>query len=188
MRHAIMVLGTGNNAKILQKVIEHFDDPQIDFFIHWDAKYKIPRLIAQKSQVIFIPRIKVYWGTSTQVYAEQRLLENVWKSKKNYDYLHLISSTDIPLMTKSYFKSFFSKKLYLGYSPKTKYDYQRLSFYYPIDHLNIRNHNNFIRFIKIFNLIFHVDRLKGRNIVPMKGPNWFSIHSSFLPIFTNNLM
>lgn len=109
-----MVLGSGNDARVLQKLIKHFDDSEIDFFIHWDLKYNLPKLIARKSRIIFIPRIKVYWGTSSQIWAEKRLLENIWKSKKNYDYVHFISSTDIPLMTTEYFKSFFNKNLYLG--------------------------------------------------------------------------
>lgn len=33
MRHAIMVLGHGNGG-ILQKTIKHFDDKDIDFYIH----------------------------------------------------------------------------------------------------------------------------------------------------------
>ena len=37
MRHAIMVIGTGDNASILQKAINYLDDRDIDFFIHWDA-------------------------------------------------------------------------------------------------------------------------------------------------------
>lgn len=180
-----MVLGSGNDARVLQKLIKHFDDSEIDFFIHWDLKYNLPKLIARKSRIIFIPRIKVYWGTSSQIWAEKRLLENIWKSKKNYDYVHFISSTDIPLMTTEYFKSFFNKNLYLGYSPQNKKDRQRLSFYYPIDHLNIRNHGFFIRTIEVINEVLHIDRLKDRGITPMKGPNWFSIRSTFLPKIIN---
>lgn len=180
-----MVLGSGNNADVLQKVIKYLDDPDIDFFIHWDLKYRLPKLTARDSHIIFIPRMKVYWGTSTQVYAERELLKYVYNSRSIYDYVHLISSSDIPLMTKEYFKNFFSKEIYLGYSPKNKKYDQRLSFYYPIDHFNIRKHKNFIRFVKAINIIFHVNRLKGRNITPMKGPNWFSIRSTFLPTILN---
>lgn len=180
-----MVLGSGNNAEVLQKVITHLDDSDIDFFIHWDLKYKAPKLKAHNSHIIFIPRMKVYWGTSTQVYAEQKLLKSVWKSKKTYDYVHLISSSDIPLMTKEYFKTFFSKELYLGYSPESEKNNQRLSFYYPIDHLNIRKYHGLIRLIKLLNIVFRVNRLKGRDISPMKGPNWFSIRSTFVPIILN---
>lgn len=175
-----MVLGSGNNGQVLQKLIKHFDDTEIDFFIHWDLKYSLPKFVAKNSHITLIPRTKVYWGTSTQVIAEQKLLQSVYNSKKNYDYVHLISSTDIPLMTKQYFKTFFNKPLYLGYSPENKKDYQRLSFYYPIDHLNVKGHINLIRLIKAFNYLFHINRLKKKDIIPMKGPNWFSMSSSFL--------
>lgn len=177
-----MVLGSGNDAEILQKLINHFDDSEIDFFIHWDQKYRLPNLKSQKSQIKFVPRIKVYWGTSTLVYAEKRLLECVYNSHKEYNYVHLISSTDIPLMTRQYFKKFFNKELYLGFVPVNKKDIQRLSFYYPIDHLNIRNSGFFIGIIKVLNIIFHINRLKDKNIVPMKGSQWFSIQGKFLPI------
>lgn len=73
VRHAIMVWGSGNNSSVLQKTINFLDDSEIDFFIHWDLKYKLPELTAHKSNIFFIPRMKVYWGTSTQVFAEQRL-------------------------------------------------------------------------------------------------------------------
>lgn len=32
MKHAIAVLGSGNDASVLQALIKHFDDPEIDFF------------------------------------------------------------------------------------------------------------------------------------------------------------
>lgn len=185
MKHAILVLGFGSDAKVLQKVINHFDDPNIDFFIHWDLKYKIPKLVSQSSHIIFVPRTKIYWGTSSLVFAEQRLLKCAWNNARNYDYVHLISSNDIPLMTKQYFKNFFNKDLYLGFAPRNKKDDQRLSFYYPIDHLNIRGHGYLIQFIKAINLIFHINRLKGRNITPAKGVQWFSIRSKFLPSILN---
>lgn len=177
-----MVLGSGDDSRVLQKTIDHFDDPDIDFFIHWDRKFNLPKLVAQRSRIIFVPRIKVYWGTSTQVFAEQQLMKSVWDYKQDYDYVHLISSNDIPLMTKEYFKTFFNKELYLGFSPRNKEIYQRLAFYYPIDHFNIRSHKMILRFIKLINLTLHIDRLKDRNIIPEKGPNWFSIKNSFLPL------
>lgn len=177
-----MVLGHGNDARVLQRVINYFDDPEIDFYIHWDLKYNLPKLKSYQSHITFTPRIKVHWGTSTQVYAEQQLLKSVWNSKIKYEYIHLISSMDIPLMTKQYFKGYFKKDLYLGFSPINENDNQRLSFYYPIDQLNIREHKRFIQFIKALNIVLHINRLKKRDIVPMKGPNWFSIRSTFLPI------
>ncbi|MGL4267968.1 MAG: hypothetical protein ACRCR7_12700 [Weissella cibaria] len=44
MKHAIMVEGHGDTADILQSTIDWLDDSEIDFFIHWDKKYKKPKL------------------------------------------------------------------------------------------------------------------------------------------------
>lgn len=62
MRHAILVIGTGTDASILQKTINHLDDENIDFFVHWDAKYKKPLLRSNNSKIIFIKQQKVNWG------------------------------------------------------------------------------------------------------------------------------
>ena len=40
MRHAVMVLGYGEDYSVLQSTINLLDDPDISFFIHWDKKYK----------------------------------------------------------------------------------------------------------------------------------------------------
>ena len=44
MKHAILVIGYGNSAEILQKSIDILDSYNIDFFIHWDARYNLPQL------------------------------------------------------------------------------------------------------------------------------------------------
>lgn len=183
MKHAIMILGSGTNFDVVQKTITHFDDSDIDFFIHWDLKYELPKFMAKKSQIYFVkPRIKVYWGTSTGIFAEQKLLKRVFLCKRKYDYIHLISSSDIPLMTKDYFKNYFKKNLYLGYMPNSEKYTRRLSFYYPIDHFSVRNKWRLIRLIEKLNILFHINRLKGFNVTLEKGPNWFSMRSSFLPL------
>lgn len=186
MKHAIMVIGHGYHANVLQKLIAHFDDVNIDFFIHWDKKFPIPQLTSKYSKIIFIPRISVNWGNYTQIYAEKRLLEYVRKYKECYNWVHLISATDIPLMTKNYFLHFFNKDhLYLGYVNNSFKERYRLSFWFPIDHIKVRNRHLFIQFIKIINMILHIDRLRGKNIAFEKGCNWFSIPYYYIDTILN---
>lgn len=180
MKHAIMVMGSGYQSGVLQELINHFDDHEIDFFIHWDRKFPLPSLNSKYSKIIFIPRIKVYWGTCTQIYAEKELLKNVRAYKRKYDYVHLISSSDIPLMTKEYFKRFFKKSLYLGYVSNAEQDQWRLAYYYPINKLNLRQHRYIIGAIKSINKLLSVNRLKGKNVRIEKGFNWFSISSNYI--------
>ena len=108
MKHAIMVIGFGNDASVLQKTISILDDKDIDFFIHWDIRYKEPILNSKKSKIIFIKnRVKAKWGSYMLIKATLNLMKDVTKHKKKYDYVHLISCNDLPLMTASYFKNYF---------------------------------------------------------------------------------
>ncbi|RZM15631.1 glycosyltransferase [Lactobacillus delbrueckii] len=54
IKQAIMVLGYGDNANVLQETIQILDNENIDFFIHWDKKFKKPRLKSSKSKVQFV--------------------------------------------------------------------------------------------------------------------------------------
>lgn len=70
MKHAVCVIGYGNQANILQKTINVLDDKDIDFFIHWDARYKIPSLQSNLSTIYFVKnRIAVKWGGQSQIAA-----------------------------------------------------------------------------------------------------------------------
>ena len=54
MRHAILVEGHGNNAEVLQETIRILDDAEIDFWLHWDKRFKKPTLTSYKSKLHFI--------------------------------------------------------------------------------------------------------------------------------------
>ena len=181
-KHAIMVIGHGTDASILQATINHFDGEMFDFFIHWDKKYALPKLNASKSKIIYAEdRIPVYWGTSSQVCVEKKLMSLVYKTG-SYAYVHLISSVDIPLMTKDYFLNYFMDDFYLGFTEKSAEDYRRVSYYYPIDKMNIRSKigRQYIRMIRMINAICGIDRLKNKKINIQKGSNWFSMKGKYL--------
>lgn len=184
MKHAIMVMGYGNPS-VLQETINILDDPCIDFVIHWDKKYDLPNLKSRKSTIIFLDnRVKVNWGSDSQIIAEKRLFDYVVNSDK-YDYVHLISSSDIPLMTPSYFKKFFKKdSYYLGFIDyMDKNIYSRFSEYYPIRHIRVKYRESIIVLMHYINKFFKVDRLKGQHVE--KGCNWFSMDIKYLKEVVN---
>ncbi|MCR5524426.1 MAG: beta-1,6-N-acetylglucosaminyltransferase [Lactobacillus sp.] len=190
MRHAIMVIGTGNDASILQKTINHLDDENIDFFVHWDAKYKKPLLRSNISKIIFIERQKVNWGGDSQVFTEYRLLKAVFENQKEYDYVHLISSSDMPLMKKAYFKNYFSKDLYLGFLPDSLVDNRiedRLKYYWLADYINARSKFGKLvtEIFKSLNKLLRVNRLRDKKVKIGKGPNWFSMKYKLVPKVIN---
>lgn len=190
MKHAILVMGYGNDAAVLQATINHLDDPQIDFYIHWDQRYPLSQLKSSYSKIIFIKeRQAVYWGTYSQIKAEYCLIKNVANSDLNYDYLHLISSHDIPLMQKEYFKNYFTAPLYLGFVPSSEVDLTRISYYYPLIFKNFRSFSGraYLKGVRFINRLFGINRLNKlpNDIKIEKGTNWFSVNAKLIPTILN---
>lgn len=186
MKHAILVIGYGNSAEILQKSIDILDSYNIDFFIHWDARYNLPQLSSVKSHIFFLKnRVSVKWGSWRQIEAELLLLKAMKRSSQKYDYIHLISSNDIPLMDVNYFEHYFKKDVYLGFDTYiTEEIKHRISYFYP-NNVDFRKHVNIQRFYRYLNILFHINRLKNKNIKVEKGPNWFSIKGKFIDEILN---
>lgn len=183
MRHAILVIGYGNNANILQQTINILDDKDIDFYIHWDKRYSVPALSAKYSKIFFIKkRIKVKWGSSSLIKVTIELLKKVYK--KDYSYVHLISSNDIPLMTKDYFKSFFTQEAYIGYvnlnnSEQVKIN-KRIEYWYP-GNVDFRKHDAIFKLFTLLNKFLHINRLENISDINInKGTEWFSIKTQYI--------
>lgn len=181
MKHAIMIMGFGNPS-VAQATISHLDSDSIDFFIHWDQKYMVPNFKSKHSKIIYTSnRINVKWGQYSEILAEEELLKTVQKSSEKYSYVHLISSSDIPLFTIDYFKDFFDKDAYIGYQhPDLPRLDTRLKFYYLISRINVRNKLWLVKVIKIVNYLLFVDRLRGRSIQIKWGPQWFSLNAKYI--------
>lgn len=115
------------------------------------------------------------------------MLKTVLDYQEDYEYVHLISSVDMPLMTKEYFKGYFSKDLYLGFLPNdlVKVDKirNRLRYFWPTDYLNARNRYGklLMKLSETLNGLLRIDRIKNKPISIGKGSNWFSIKYNFIP-------
>lgn len=188
VRHAVMVIGHGDGS-VLQETINILDDSEIDFFIHWDKKSQLPEINAENSTITFIERQQVYWGTDSLIQVEISLLNSVQKSNQTYDYVHLISSTDIPLMSKEYFKKYFVDDTYIGFVDEIDESIiNRVRYFYPIRHVNIRNKYTFYlitNLFKVLNRIGNIDRLRDSTISLQRGTQWFSIKSTFITEILN---
>lgn len=179
MKHAILVMGFGKNASILQQTINILDDNNIDYYIHWDKRYPVPSLKSKYSNIYYLKdRIAVKWGSESQIMAELNLLKEV-KKESIYDYVHLISSNDLPLMTKDYFVNFFTKEVYIGFvEPIDNNIIERIKYFYP--NVDFRNKFWLARIIKLCSRLFKVNRLKKANLNLKKGSNWFSIKYKYV--------
>lgn len=93
--------------------ISLLDDPQVDFFIHIDAKSPLQefqhlRWLPQYSKVVFVPRVRVNWGGYSVIEAELQLFKAAVSG--GYDYFHLISESDLLVVSKKSFLSRFLEK------------------------------------------------------------------------------
>ena len=85
--------------------------------IFWMIKILTFLFIGTQNIKFFVKkRLSVKWGGQSLIIATLRvLLDLVRNNNKEYDYVHLISANDIPLMTKNYFKNFFVSETYIGF-------------------------------------------------------------------------
>lgn len=180
-----MVIGHGEDASIIQETINVLDDEDIDFFIHWDKRYTSPVLFSKYSNIHLIDRRKVFWGTDSQILVELHLMEIVNNSDVNYDYVHLISGVDMPLMTREYFKDYFTEEAYIGFVKDIEPEsLLRIKYYYPFRNLNIRNPYVFrilTFFFRNINKLFRIDRTQNSRLTYERGSNWLSIRATLLP-------
>lgn len=200
MRHAILIT-THDNVEISKNLLSLYDDKNIDFYFLIDKKSKsyneeVLKDICKKSNVYFVPKINIYWGSFSQIQAEYILLENA--VKKSYDYYHLISGCDIPLYTKNEFFDFFEQnkgKEFVEYSPKEIAEknkvQDRVKYYYAFmesvreKSAIKRKPKTFLRefFLKLQKLL-KIDRTKGKEF--QYGSNWFDITDDFAKYVLKN--
>lgn len=200
MRHAILIT-THDNVEISKSLLSLYDDKNIDFYFLIDKKAKsyneeVLKDICKESNVYFVPKINIYWGSFSQIQAEYILLENA--VKKSYDYYHLISGCDIPLYTKNEFFDFFEQnkgKEFVEYSPKEIAEknkvQDRVKYYYAFmesvreKSAIKRKPKTFLRefFLKLQKLL-KIDRTKGKEF--QYGSNWFDITDDFAKYVLKN--
>lgn len=200
MRHAILIT-THDNVEISKNLLSLYDDKNIDFYFLIDKKAKsyneeVLKDICKKSNVYFVPKINIYWGSFSQIQAEYILLENA--VKKSYDYYHLISGCDIPSYTKNEFFDFFEQnkgKEFVEYSPKEIAEknkvQDRVKYYYAFmesvreKSAIKRKPKTFLRefFLKLQKLL-KIDRTKGKEF--QYGSNWFDITDDFAKYVLKN--
>ena len=174
---------------ILEKTLEILDNEKIDFFIHVDSKVKDfdfekIKNIPKKSNVYFIDRMNVIWGSYSQIEVELNLIKEALK-KDNYLYLHLISGIDLPIKNNNEIIKYFEDNYpteyveYLLYDDIDKNYLDRVKYFHFIgnkfrdDNKERIEHNKYIKLQKEL----EIDRTKNKNIQFRKGANWFSITS-----------
>ena len=189
-KHAYLIMAH-NNWYCLEKLLMLLDDERNDIFLHIDAKVKNfdfswVQSICNKATLRFpAKRIKVTWGTQSQVLTEMLLFETA-HSYGSYHYYHLLSGADLPLKTQDEIHAFFEDKMECFitiHENLTTYDYQRISRYHGF----FGNSTTWQRWLNSYFGYLQdklgIDRL--RNICHMsikRGWNWVSLPQNAVEI------
>lgn len=187
MKHAYLILAH-NNFYTLKVLLKLLDNENNDIYIHIDKKTKnVPKeeilSVVQKSNLHWVTPIKTYWGHSSLVNAELKLIKTAILNVE-YEYLHLISGVDLPLKKQSEIHKFFEDnkgKEFVGFSNlKNNYE-DRVKYYYWLQKYE-KNSKIIAKLQEIltkFQKILKVNRLKNSNINIQKGCQWVSITGDF---------
>ncbi len=194
MRHAYLIMAYGEYEQ-LNLLVRTLDYPNNDIYIHIDKKSPSPDIDmitkgVKYSNVQVYQEYKVYWGDVSQTLCEVFLLEKALE--KSYDYYHLLSGADLPLMCQSDIQKFFQenkgKEFVKYWGPEyPSFCIKWLKVYHPLQKmLRISKHKFANRFFqKVENLLvliqnlFGVNRLKNNSMTLQKGATWFSITQTF---------
>ncbi len=190
MKHAYLIMAH-NNFYVLETLLKLLDDERNDIYIHIDKKVKnfdfdkYKKLI-KKSNITFINRINVKWGSSKQIECELALLKEAIKTK--HKYYHLLSGVDLPLKSQDEIHNFFKNtnkefikfrnhKCFKNKGQFSNYKIGKVDYYHLFikGNINDRNNTNKLRnFILKIQEKLKIHRVKDKDYF-REGDNWFSI-------------
>lgn len=177
------------NLNQLKKLLKLLDSTDSDIYIHIDRKSSIDvaDLKTQYSKLYVFKEYSVYWGEYSQISVELLLLKAAVK-KGNYNYIHLISGMDLPLMSIKKMNEFLERggdRNYVHFVPEHKRDiaYDWIKYYYYFNHMEkskfkiVRKVYPYYEKILVkIQLFLGINRLKNESFILAKGANWFSIN------------
>lgn len=191
-RHAFLIAAYQNFA-VLERLMLLLDDERNDIFLHVDRKAQgfeadnFARL-CQRSDVILMPRMKVYWGDFSQVESTLRMLRAAL-AHGDYAYFHLLSDSDLPLKSSDEIHHFFARNdghefvAFNDFPAAGGRDWTR--FWYPLNRL-LRSPHRAVRtlYSRVRAKLVSVQRRLGidrnrRSVGELKyGSQWFSVSNA----------
>ena len=182
-KHAFLIIAH-DNFRVLEKLLLALSHPDVDLYLHIDAKVKMPVFESDIPRLhILNYRIDTRWGDISQIETEYLLMETALKDG-GYAYYHIISGTHYPLMSiqsiLDYFDTLDGQTVFYNFCTATPFQ----------ENLKLRTFNFFTRtlgygsmrvrrFSQILNRIGHIvqDFLKVRRnkgVLFYKASNWAS--------------
>lgn len=111
MKNHAFIMPVYKSPKLLARILHILEADNHYFFIHVDKRTKNYDEFVSECQhiknVIFVPRINVYHGTISQVYASIEMLKACVNHPVHFHFVHQISGQDYPLRSNKIFDDFF---------------------------------------------------------------------------------
>ena len=196
MKHAYLIMAH-NEPYILERILKLIDDERNDIYIHIDKKWKnfdfqYFKDLVKKSNLYFTERLDVRWGSDKQIECELILFKTASNNDK-YEYYHLLSGVDLPLVHQDKIHDFFEQNkgkefvIFDDHDNISESALDRVKLYHFLVPW-ARSKSKFkcwffgkfhFRSLKLMRK-FKVDRTKKYNIKFRKGANWVSITDDFV--------
>lgn len=183
-KHAFLIMAYDDEL-FLKELLLALDNYRNDIYIHIDKRSKINveglKRVCKRATVFSIERIKVTWGSEDQINAELGLLR-ASTAQQQYDYYHLLSGHDFPLVSQEKLYGFFDSHYGIEFIDCRERNPDeillRIKYYYPFQTLcggkslfnRITNKAS-----KMLQGILGIDRTKFEHMQYGYGANWFSI-------------
>lgn len=203
MKHAFLIIAHSNWWQ-LKKLIECLDSETHDIYVHIDKKSKdfdetYFANASQYSNLKFYQEYEVFWGGFSQVQVEMFLLHKAFAN--HYNYYHIISGADLPLKSNHEIDTFFEEnngKEFILYDDKALLENPEISrrakYYHFLQNYRRRYKqkwkNDFFTFCErvllVFQIVFHVNRVKNLDWTIKYGSNWVSITDDLVKVILDN--
>lgn len=197
--HAYMIIAH-NQFELLERLIKALDDERNDIYIHIDSKVKDFdfehfKSLVKYSKLYFTDRISITWGDFSQVKCEMLLIRAAVGNEnpeKPYSYYHLISGVDLPIKSNDEIHAFFEGNkgkefVHFTSSEVTDASVNRIKYYHLFRKKRNMLYKILAQLVLRVQMLFGVNRLKGKNISVQKGCNWFSITGDFAHYIDDNM-
>lgn len=195
MRQAFVILAHGK-WPLLERLLGALQAPDFDVYLHVDADVAMPSCWEEKlhscfSNVMLLPRQRIYWADVSLVDLELRCFEQVLASGHAYSHIHLLSGQDLPLRSNEAIVRFFSEHpttQFVQIYEDATYNLTHVRCHYIFTHYFQYKQGSRIsyRFRRLANQVWHalqklalVHRWHRRDIAFRKGSQWCSITPDF---------
>lgn len=205
-KHAYLIIAH-HQFEQLNFLVSLLNHERNDIYIHIDAKVKDDQFwklqadlkrICTKSGLYFSERVDVHWGDYSQIESELKLFQATVGIDEYY-YYHLISGSDLPLVSQKVIHQFFDKnpgKLFLTMANKNQRAiYERVAYHYVEPQLSVRSFQSktlkkglrFFRKCEVrINRILKIDHYKQFDTELGYASNWVSIDKKMVDLILEN--